>query len=284
MKMMTMISFLARLSLFAVLAGRMPLFAQAAAPGPPDATSAQGAATQQAGGAGAFPRAPEVRLHRMIGGNAGMDSYVVTEIRRGSGSAGQTILLVENAQGDRFLFTNDRDDGKHADVYEIRDIAGHEFLRVTLFTTFPDTARSKVTGAGNTHPVAPEPEVRFEYAAGSNGLVGGFSSHWRDPDTGREWRSRIRSMLAPQFLESLEILYSSGFIHTTASRFESLLLDPIMYRNHCAAPTLASTPIPGDCAFDKKFGFACAVKQLERAGKARAAQEPTPSGDVDKPY
>jgi hypothetical protein len=65
---------------------------------------------------------------------------------------------------------------------------------------------------------------------------------------------------------------------------ESSLLDPIMYRNHCAAPTLASTPIPGDCAFDKKFGFACSEKQLARAGKAPGAHEPAQSGDADKPY
>jgi hypothetical protein len=203
---------------------------------------------------------------------------VATEIRSLSEKSDNIRLIVENAEGKMFLFSYDRDYVKQTTSHTIREVGSQEYLRLKFQSVWTATTRSGTLEEAAKHPELMEKtDLSFEFATAGDGiLAGGNFGLWNDVQTQREWRTRLRSMLAPQFLEELEIMWANGFF---ASAFGTSYAEPVrfvVYRPDCGgSENLRVEPAPPDCDFDKKFGFRCSDKQKARAEKALAAKPPS---------
>jgi hypothetical protein len=213
----------------------------------------------------------EVRTHRLLKSSNGIDDYTLTEIvRHLPNDTDQTVVLAENMLGERFLLTHEKSVRRGTEVYELRQGAGDDFIRVTL-SELPPNARAATTTDGALNQTPAKDRFWFEYTTAGNGRASGYPSQWHDRELQRSWRTRLRSILAPQFLEQLEILQVSGFVLAIGPGFASVLVENIMYRARCAPPVLRTVSLPGDCRFDQRFGLGCSDEQQRHAAQASAA-------------
>jgi hypothetical protein len=219
----------------------------------------------------------EVRLHYKVISPTGVDDYVATQISVNSEKLDRTRTIVENAQGKRFLLTHETDYVKQTTSNEIREVGGHEFLRMKFSSLWTAITRSGTIEEAEKHPeLLKRTDLPFEFTTAGNGILAGDNfGLWDDLETQREWRTHLRTMVTPQFLEELEIMWANGFL---ASAVGDRFAEPVryvVYRPDCPAPELRVEAAPPDCAFDKKFGFECSDKQKARAEKALAAKPPS---------
>lgn len=220
----------------------------------------------------------EVRRHFKVLSPGQVDDYVATEIRSLSEKSDKIRMIVESAQGQKFLLTFERDYVKQTTSHEIREVGGQEFLRLRFQSPWTATTRTGTLEEGAKHPeLIEKTDFSFEFATAGNGiLAGGDFGLWNDMQNQREWRTRLRSMLAPQFLEALEIMWSNGFFASSVGNTFAEPVRYVVYRPDCGAPDdLRVEPALPDCDFDKKFGFPCSDRQKARADRALNAKPPS---------
>jgi hypothetical protein len=219
----------------------------------------------------------EVRRHLKVISSSGIDDYIATEISTYSEKLDRTRTIVQNAQGERFLLTYESDYEKQTTSHEIREVGGREFLRMKFSSLWTAITRSGTIEEAKKHPeLLKRTDLRFEFTTAGNGVLAGDNlGLWDDLETQREWRARLRTMVTPQFLEELEIMWANGFLASAVGDRFAAPVRYVVYRPDCPAPELRVEAVPPDCDFDKKFGFECSDKQKARAEKALAAKPPS---------
>jgi hypothetical protein len=216
----------------------------------------------------------ELRRHyRLIGSDPGSD-YVATTITQAAEDHSKTTTLLRSTAGKLFVFSYDRDYRKQVAVHEIR--IDREFIRFKFFLPWTATTQAGTIEEGQKHPELLDAPTRFEFSVAGGGTFAGSSlAGWEDPRSQREWRSHLRSMLAPQFLEAVETMQSEGFFVTSLGSGHAELVRWILYRVECDATSdLKVEPATPDCDFDSSAGFDCSEKQKVREEKATSTKPP----------
>ena len=219
----------------------------------------------------------EFRTHYEFQSVTGLDDFTATIIRRDAGDHDGTTALIEDSHGNRFVFKWEREYVHQTSSREIRELRNNEFVRYTLWLPFTARTRKATSDQAHAHPeLMDDKNSRFELAASGNAVISGILEHWKDVQTAREWRSRIRSMLTPSFLESLEVMETAGLFRVPdLLDLDYLLLPHLLYRTECEPRMGLQVKFAvADCGFDKRFGFDCSDKQRERVEKAAAATPP----------
>jgi hypothetical protein len=212
----------------------------------------------------------ETRQHYEIKSPSGIDDYTITRIIRDSEVRDGVQVLIRNALGTRFIVTRTGDYEHQRSTYEIRDLETKDVLRVQYSKPFTSKTRTATIEEAHKSPALMDADQPFEISTTSDATVTGLYSHWRDPETARRWRSQIRQMLTPDFIEQLEIMQSSAlFDAPLLEAIDKLLMQYVLYRTDCQVPSqLHVQLIVPDCKFDAAFGYACSDKQTERASNA----------------
>lgn len=208
--------------------------------------------------------------------------FTATTIDRNSEDATSTKVLLQDPEGNQFLFSWEWDYQHQVTFREIREVGATEFVRYSLFLPLTERGKTATLKQAHAHPeLMTDKNARFEFSAPGNSSITGTEDFWNDPETAQRWRSRGRQMLSPSFLESLEILQTAGlFNDAELVDFETVIVSKILYRTECSAnAAVRNEALLADCAFDKRFGFECSEKQKERAEKYAKQTPPTP-----KPY
>jgi len=214
----------------------------------------------------------EVRQHFSVTSPSGIDDFLLTRIQSLTEADDKTVVLIRTATGGHFVATHEWNYEKQVSYSEIRDQRSGDFLRVSVTYPYATRTRSSTLELAKKNPKLVSADIPFEITAPGNSRLSGIESHWRDPATAREWRTRARQMASPSFLEDLEIIDSSGlFSDPMMSSLHQFLLQFVLYRTSCdSAAGIQVAPAVPDCSFDKEFGFACSDDQ---AGRAKAATE-----------
>jgi hypothetical protein len=106
----------------------------------------------------------EVRLHYKVISPTGVDDYVATQISVNSEKLDRTRTIVENAQGKRFLLTHETDYVKQTTSNEIREVGGHEFLRMKFSSLWTAITRSGTIEEAEKHPeLLKRTDLPFEF-------------------------------------------------------------------------------------------------------------------------
>jgi len=216
------------------------------------------------------PPLHEVRQHYEIESSGGLDDYAITRIIRDSEIRDGAQILIRNASGVRFVVTRTGDYEHQRSTYEIRNLDTKDVLRVQYSKPFTSKTRAATIKEAHENPALMDADQPFEISTTSDATVTGLYSHWRDPETARRWRSQIRQMLTPDFIDQLEIMQSSGLLDTPlVEAIDKMLMEYVLYRTDCQVPNqLHVQLVVPDCKFDGAFGFSCSDKQAERASAA----------------
>lgn len=212
----------------------------------------------------------EVRQHFTVTSPSGIDDAVLTRIQNLTEADDKTVVLIRTAAGGHFIATHEWNYETQVSYSELRDERGGDFLRVSVTYPYATKTRSATLELAKKNPKLVSSDIPFEITAPGNSRLSGIESHWRDPITAREWRTRIRQMVSQSFLEELEIIDSSGmFSDPMLSSLHQFLLQFVLYRTSCDSPSAlrVAAAVP-DCGFDKEFGFGCSDDQLTRAKAA----------------
>lgn len=220
----------------------------------------------------------EVRQHYHITSMGSVDEYVVTRIGRLSELRDEEIILIQNKAGERFAFTRDARYDNQRSKYELRDLERKDFIRLEFKKPFDAKTRSETIDEARKNPKLLDVDLPFEITTTGNGSVSGFLSHKADVETAREWRISIRRMLSGSFIDSLELMQTSGLLSIPLlNGADKMLAGFVLYRTECAPRvTLEIIPVLADCQFDAKLGYPCSDKQLERAEHAAVKNEAKP--------
>jgi hypothetical protein len=220
----------------------------------------------------------EVRQHFRVTSIGAIDEYTVTRIGRLSELRDEEIILIQTKSGDRFAFTRDARYDNQRSIYELRDIDRKEFIRLELKKPFDAKTRSATIEEARKNPKLLDVDLPFEITTTGNGSVTGFLSHKADVDTVREWRITIRRMLSGSFIDSMELMQTSGLLSIPLlNGADKILADFVLYRTECPARlTVETMPALADCRFDAKMGYPCSDKQDERAARAAVKTEAKP--------
>ncbi len=224
----------------------------------------------------AAPYRREVRQHFTVTSPSGIDDFLLTRVQSLSEADDKTVVLIRTASGAHFIATHEWNYETQLSYSEIRDERSGDFLRLSVKYPYATRTRSATLDLAKKNPKLVSSDIPFEISAPGNARLSGIESHWRDPATAREWRTRVRQMLSPAFLEDLEILDSSGlFSDPMLSSLHQFLLQFALYRTSCdAASALTVAPATPDCSFDKEFGYGCSEEQLDRAKTAGEKKTP----------
>jgi hypothetical protein len=218
----------------------------------------------------------EVRQHFIVTSPSGVDDFLLTRIQDLTEVDDKTVVLIRTVAGAHFIAIHEWNYETQVSYSEIRDEPSGHFLRVSVTYPYATRTRSSTLDLAKKNPKLVSSDIPFEITAPGNTRLSGIESHWRDPATAREWRTRIRQMVSPSFLEDLEIIDSSGlFSDPMMSSLHQFLLQFVLYRTSCDSPSaLKVDPAVPDCSFDKEFGYGCSEDQLSRA-KAAAEEKAT---------
>jgi hypothetical protein len=216
----------------------------------------------------------EVRQHFSVTSPSGIDDSLLTRIQNLSEADDKTVVLIRTAAGGHFVAVHEWNYESQISYSEIRDQRSGDFLRLSVTYPYATRTRSSTLELARKNPKLVSREIPFEMTAPGNTRLSGIESHWRDPATAREWRTRARQMVSPSFLEDLEIIDSSGlFSDPMLSSLHQFLLQFVLYRTSCDSPAgLQVAPAVPDCSFDKEFGLACSEDQVSRAKAASEAK------------
>lgn len=219
---------------------------------------------------------PEIRRHLTAVSPGGVDDFGITQIQRLSEKDDLTIALIRTVTGDELVAKHEWNYETQVAYTEIRDIRSNEFLRVTSKYTYATKTRTATLEQVSKSPQTMTPDVPFEITGPGTSRLSGIESHWRDPATAREWRSRVRQMISPMFLEELEIVDSSGlFSEPALPALHETLMQYVLYRTSCdSMANLHVDPAVPNCDFDKSFGYPCSEVQEKRVSAAKAARTP----------
>lgn len=212
----------------------------------------------------------ENRQHIIVTSAAGNDDFVVTQISQRSDNLDRTIILIRTSAGDRLMTTREWDYEKQIAFSEIRDVRSDEFLRATFTYPISTKTRRATLEIVSKNPQLLSIEVPFEISVHGPSRVSGIASHWEDPITARDWRTRVRQMISPNFLETLELVETSGLLKQPAlASIHEMLMGYVLYRTNCnSGAGLSVEPAAPDCGFDKDFSYPCSEDQLKRAKAA----------------
>jgi hypothetical protein len=217
------------------------------------------------------PRVVNLRAHWSVRDGGDSPTYVVTKIMRSDLKSNTSIVLIEDQQThERFVYRSTFD--PRAATSEISDVSGKRYIRRTLEMNLPTTATTVpgiIREAGENPGVfaLTDPLLRFETASFSYELRGSEFQHQK---RGAVWVSQLRETLDPHFLESLERMRDGGFLSSRAGNLIYLDFGPMLFHGECTlAETARDVEEQPDCAFDKRFGFACDDAQLAKIEAAR---------------
>jgi hypothetical protein len=219
----------------------------------------------------------ETRKHFLLRSDSGLDDYEVTVVDQISEERLRVIGLVLDKNGKRYSLTWDRDFVQQTSSRQIRLLGGDdEFLRYTMYLPFTAKTRTATMAEAHAYPELTSRPDKFEFAGPNDSRLNGEDRFWDDPDTALEWRKRIRAMVPPSFLESLEMLQVSGLFRFGSFTDYAIVMPMILYRTECESAVAEPevVPRPPRCDFDDAFGFGCSDAQKERAEKALGARPP----------
>lgn len=218
---------------------------------------------------------PEYRRHLAVHGQNPVDDFEITEIQRLSEPDDITVVLIRTSDGDELIAKHEWNYEKQISYREIRDLRSDEFLRVTTTYSYSTRTRTATLQQARKSPQSIAQDAPFEITGPGNSRLSGIYSHWGDPVTAREWRTRIRQMISPAFLEKLERVDSTGlFSEPILSALHELVMQYLLYRTSCdsTANLRVDAAVP-DCGFDKNFGYPCSEDQEKRAAAAIKAKK-----------
>jgi hypothetical protein len=214
----------------------------------------------------------EVRQHFVAKTVNGQSLYVATDITQLTKDHDLNIIALLTDRDTVLIFTRDRNYSGQDVTYEIRDSKRKAFVKLTF--AFPYAARTRDETIAEAKTVKTTGSKKFTIET-SGIVISMDETDWRDPDKAREWRSEIRESLDPIFLESLERLRGAFNVDPRLRLFHDLVLGYVFHGRECDEESDGTLvlPVTADCDFDRRAGFRCSEKQIERVKKALADKE-----------
>jgi hypothetical protein len=213
----------------------------------------------------------EYRQHFVIEDKSHSPVYVVTKMNRNSEAEDSDTFLIEDATTrERWIIVRLMD-FTHQDVrYEIRPAAGG--AKIAAWYALPFGGRTRTATLEAFHKMTPEVYSKFDVETTVD--TGGRSvkakdSEWTNELKAREWRTELRRVASPSFIEALERMRGTLYATTELQLFCQMIARRVLYAETCEAPNGVATDMPPDCDFDAAFGYPCSEKQKKKIEKAK---------------
>ena len=211
----------------------------------------------------------EVRQHLNVKDVRGAIVYTTTVITAAPESGDTLVLLVEDADGRRYIMTGDNSYSSHSATREIRSLDGKDYFRVTY--KLPSAITKTADFRRLLLPASDSAEIIVTVDAGL-GAISGPRGQWRSASSAT-WRRQLRESMSPVFLEALEMFGTCDFRHSgELSVFYAMVVEFVLHRVECPADNFVrAEAVTPDCKFDRAFARPCSAEQEELAKRAASS-------------
>jgi hypothetical protein len=205
----------------------------------------------------------------------GRARFTMTEIESmDSSNDQQVILLRDEGTAETWILSNRISYADHESAYEIHDVTGDRFLRLTSPLEFGGSTREEfIAEYRSNRPLmeVEDPLLTIETPGNSRTAR---ESEWNEDANARRWRSDLRRGMNPALLDAMERMRGL-FDRLPMSLFNKMLFRRVLYPGgadkHLAIANIVV--LNPDCAFDALFNHDCTDEQKRRIEAATEAGE-----------